>query len=216
MKTAMGLFFRISTLLLTLSLFSIPAEAQQEAPSVGNLFIQAYEKSDEAAMKELIKTRTSEFPGEVKAMVEYAMSPDAAPEEQDYLFSVAGLIARMYGDQTGDQRLFEAIKANYAALRERRKAGAMDPNAVAVAKKEITELGSGNWRINVFKLDRNGDLIVEIDVRESTGGANFTPRIEFKVSEKTKEIIKAKLPVVKKAKISWSSMGVGLKTAFIE
>ncbi len=183
---------------------------------MGNLFIQAYEKNDEAAMKEIIKTRTGEFPGEVKAMVEYAMAPDTDPEEQDYLFGVAGLIARMYGDQTGDQRLFEAIKANYATLRERRRASAMDPNAVAAAKKEITEMGSGNWRINVFKLDRNGNLIVEIDVKESTGGANFTPRIEFKVSEKAKEIIKAKLPGVKKAKISWSSMGIGLKTVFIE
>lgn len=196
--------------------FSTMQVAAQQSPSVGNLFIDAYEKKDDAAMEKLIKTRTDEFPAEVKAMVEYSMSPKAGRQEQDYLFSIAGLIAKMYGDQTGDMRLFEAVKANYSALLNIRKATALDPNIVSSLKKEITALGEGAWRVTVFKLDKNGDLIVEIDVKESSGGANFTPRIEFKKSEKIRGIIKSRLPSVKKGKISWSSMGVGLKTAFIE
>lgn len=215
MNNSRRLFQGAIVMLLSLSFFTSHATAQQE-PSVGNLFITAYEKKDEAAMKKLIETRTNEFPAEVKAMVEYSMSPKAGKQEQDYLFGVAGLIARMYGDQSGDMRLFEAVKNNYGLVLKKRKATTLDPNVVSGLKKKIAELGNGNWRVNTFRLGPDGALTVEIDVRESTGGAGFTPRIEFKKSVETRDIIKAGLPAVKKGKISWSSMGVGLKTVFIE
>jgi len=215
MNTSRRLFRSAIVLLLSLSLFATHAAAQKD-PSVGNLFIEAYEKKDEAAMEKLIETRAAEFPAEVKAMIEYSMSPKAGKQEQDYLFGVAGLIARMYGDHTGDMRLFEAVKANYGSVLKNRKATTLDPNVVLGLKKKIAKLGKGDWRVNTFKLDHDGHLVVEIDVRESSGGAGFTPRIEFKKSVETKDIIKAGLPAVKKGKISWSSMGVGLKTVFIE
>jgi len=215
MNNSRRLFQNAILLLLSLSLFTTHAVAHKD-PSVGNLFINAYEKKDEAAMKKLIETRTKEFPAEVQAMVEYSMSPKAGKQEQDYLFGIAGLIANMYGEQTGDMRLFEAVKANYGAVLKKRKATTLDPNVVASLKKKIAALGGGDWRVNMFKLDRNGALTVEIDVRESSGGASFTPRIEFKKSNEARDIIKAGLPAVKKGKISWSSMGIGLKTVFIE
>ncbi|HEB71715.1 MAG TPA: hypothetical protein ENI77_03745 [Nitrospirae bacterium] len=215
MNNSRRLFQNAILLLLSLSLFTTYAAAQKN-PSVGNLFINAYEKKDEAAMKKLIETRTKEFPAEVQAMVEYSMSPKAGKQEQDFLFGVAGLIANMYGEQTGDMRLFEAVKANYSSVLKKRKATTLDPNVVSALKKKIAALGGGDWRVNMFRLDQSGVLTVEIDVRESSGGAGFTPRIEFKKSNEARDIIKAGLPAVKKGKISWSSMGIGLKTVFIE
>jgi len=192
------------------------ASAQQEEPSVGNLFIDAYMKKDQAGMRELIKTRTAEFPPEVMAMVQYAMAPDTPKNEADFLFNIAGNISALYGETTGDQRLLDAVRANYQNLLDRRKAGSLPPEAVEAAKKAILELGKDQWQVRVFRLDETGALLVEIDVRESAGGAGFTPRIDLKQTQQAKEIIKENLPGVKQGKISWSSMGVGLKTAFLE
>ena len=77
--------YLIPVMLLMVSLFCAPAaHAQEEAPNLGNAFIQAMDKGDKAAMTELAKTRADEFPGEVQAMVEYAMSKEALPEESEF------------------------------------------------------------------------------------------------------------------------------------
>jgi len=189
----------------------------EDAPSVGNLFIEAYTAKDKAKMEELIKTRTKEFPPEVQAMVEYALSPGVSPEEQDFLFNIAGNIAAMYGKHTGDDRLLKAVRANYSNVLNKRKSSALTPALVKAIKKELTTIGEGRWRVRIIKLDENGALIVDIDVKEPEGGGEgFTPHIDFKKSQKAKEMIKAKLPKVTKGKISWTSMGVGLKTAFLD
>ncbi len=208
--------YTLGVFLLILLAFTLPAVADEDEPSVGNLFIKAYQEKNESAMKELIKTRTQEFPPEVKAMIEYAMSPGVSAGEQDFLFNIAGTISSMFGEQTGDKRLLNAVKMNYQRVLQARQAGALPPESVEKAKKELSELGGGNWRVTYIKLNENNDLIIEIDVKESTGGAGFTPRISIKESQQAKEIIKRDLPKIKKGKISWSSMGVGLKTAFLE
>ncbi len=210
-----------ATIFISLSVISYsPAmadEEKEERKSPGTLFFEAFQKQDEKEMKELIKTRANEFPPEVIEMIKYAMNPDVAPQEADYIFSVAGLIAKMFGDETGDQRLLKAVTANYSNLRRMRDTNALQPEVVDKAKKEITKLGTGNWRVNVFKMGPDGGLIVEIDVRESAGASSFeTPKISLKESRKVVEIVRANLPKVKKGKVSWSSMGVGLKTVFIE
>ena len=200
---------------LMLSGATLPAFAQGggEKPSVGVLFIQAMEKKDEAAMRELIKTRTKEFPMEVKAMIEYAMSSGVDPREQDFLFQVTFAIASMYGEETGDKRLLGAVKASRENLEKQRKASSLPPQSVDKAKKELTKLGGGNWRVVVFRMGSDGGLDIEVDVKESSGG-ELTPHIEFKKAEEAKELVRKNLPNAKKGKIVWSSMGVGLKTAF--
>ena len=82
-----------AALMLSVALTVSNAWAQAPAPSVGNLFIEAFDKKDEKKMRELIKTRVAEFPAEVKEMVEYASGPGVSPQEQDWLFNIAGTIA---------------------------------------------------------------------------------------------------------------------------
>jgi hypothetical protein len=193
---------------------------QEEELSVGNAFIRAFDNQDEAAMKNLIKTRSEEVPVEVQAMVEYAISPDASPQEQDFLFNIAGTMAQMYGEVTGDDRLLSAVMANYQSLLDKRKAASLPPDSVKKVKDELLSLGKGDWRIMVFKLDSNKGLLVEIDMRidmkEPVEGESFTPTVDFKTSQKARDIVKKELPGIKKGRISWSNMGIGLKTVFIE
>lgn len=195
--------------------WTAPVFSQEEEPSIGNLFIDAYNAQDEAAMKSLIKTRPEEVPGEVQAMVEYSLSPDAGPEEQDFLFNIAGIMAGMYSEVTGDERLLSAVKKNYMALMDRRKAASLPPDSVEKVKKALLELGKGNWRIRLFRMYPEKGLVIEIDIRESAGGDSLTPTIPFRISNKAKEIVKSGLPKIKSGKIVWSSIGIGLKTVFL-
>ncbi|MFQ5430964.1 MAG: hypothetical protein ACE5EN_00490 [Nitrospinota bacterium] len=192
-----------------------PVFSEEEGPSVGNLFIQAYNEQDEATMKSLIKTRAEEVPGEVQAMVQYSLSPDASQQEQDFLFNIAGMMSQMYGEVTGDERLLNAVKSNYITLMDRRKSSALPPNSVKKVKDDLLSLGKGDWRIMVFKLNSNKELIVEIEIRESSGGESLTPTIDFRTGNKAKEIVKNGLPNIKAGKIVWSSIGIGLKTVFL-
>ena len=200
--------------------WTLQVQGQEEEPSVGVLFIQAFDNKDEKAMRELIKTRTDEFPPEVKAMVMYAMSPDAAPEEQDFIIMIAGTIATMHSEHTGDERLLAAVRTNHQKLMERRREKALPAGGVQKVKDELATLGDNTWRIRSVKLDRSGGLLVEIEVDAETGTGGtfkegFTPRIDFKKSKKAKEIVQKNLPNIKKGKISWTSMGIGLKVVFL-
>ncbi|MDH5638796.1 MAG: hypothetical protein OEZ04_09910 [Nitrospinota bacterium] len=203
----------VFTLIAALA-FATPAVAQ-DGPSVGQLFIQAYDKKDEKQMKELIKTHADQVPGEVKAMVEYAASPEAPPDARDFIFNIAGMMSKMYADQTGDDRLLNAVRATYMNVMKAQQGPSLDPEAVEKAKKEISALGKDQWRVTIFELGEDGALVVEIDVRESNG-AELTPKIDFRKSKQVGELVKARFPDVKKGKISWSSMGVGLRTLFLE
>lgn len=198
----------------------LPAQVRaEEEVSVGNAFIEAFDKKDEAAMANIIKKRAAEVPEEVKGMVEYAVSPDAKPQEQDFLFNIAGTMAQMYSKNTGDDRLLAAVRMNYQSVLEKRKGGASGGGdskaALEKIKKDITDLGQGAWRVVVIQMDANGGLDVEIDVKESSGG-ELTPHIERSKSEESKKIVAKYLPNVKKGKILWTSAGVGLKTVFVE
>jgi hypothetical protein len=216
-----GAAFLTAALMLSVALTVSDAWAQAAAPSVGNLFIEAFDKKDEKKMRELIKTRTAEFQPEVKEMVEYASNPSTAPQEQDFLFNIAGTIAKMYADETKDERLLNAVRANYAKIIEARKkqqpsGGAVSEETIAKIKKELLELGKGDWRVNIFDISPDGKLTVEIDVRETSGGEGMTPKISIATSNKAKEEIAKHLPNIKKGSISWMSMGVALRTVFLE
>ena len=192
-----------------------PAPAQEQNPSVGNLFIQAYLDKNEAECKRLIQTRTAEFPAETQAMVEYAMSAEAPQKDQDFLFTIAGSIATMYKEHTGDGRLLAAVEGSYENLLKRRQQTAISAESVAKLQKDLLALGKGEWKIQSLRMDPAEGLIVEIDVRESTSG-ELTPRISMAVTQQAAAAVKKHLPEVKKGHVSWSSMGVGLKTAFLE
>lgn len=211
----------IAALTLSVALNVSNAWAQAAASSVGNLFIEAFDKKDEKKMRELIKTRTAEFPPEVKEMVGYASSPDVAPQEQDFLFNIAGTIAKMYADETKDERLLNAVRGNYQKVMDARKkqqpgGGGVSEEAIAKAKKELVELGKGEWRVNIFEISPDGKLTVEIDVKESSGGEGFTPKISIATSNKAKAEVTKHFPGIKSGSISWLSMGVALRTIFIE
>jgi hypothetical protein len=216
-----GAVFLTAALTLSVALTVSNAWAQAAAPSVGNLFIEAFDKKDEKKMRELIKTRAAEFPPEVKEMVEYASAPTTAPQEQDFLFNIAGTIAKMYADETKDERLLNAVRGNFAKVLESRKkhqpaGGGVSEEAIAKAKKELAELGKGEWRVNIFDISPDGKLTVEIDVKETSGGEGLTPKISIATTNKAKEEIAKHLPTIKSGSISWLCMGVALRTVFIE
>jgi len=197
-------------------LFASPVLAQQkEAPSVGNLFINAYNKHDQAKMKEIIESRKDEVPAEVQAIVQYAMSPDASPGEQDFLFNIAGNMSYMYKDVTGDERLLAAIKQNYQTLLNQRKATALPQDGVKEAKAALTALGKGKWRVTKFIMDAEKGLSIDIDVPPSEGGGG-APKISIKESQAAREAVLKALPKVKKGKITWSGMGIGLRAVLLD
>lgn len=210
--------FMFSIVLAGAALLAAPVAAEEQV-SVGNAFIEAFDKKDEAAMASIIKNRAAEVSDEVKGMVEYALSPDVKPQEQDFLFNIAGNMAQLYAKNTGDERLLAAVRANYQSVMEKRKgaggASKEPKEAFEKIKKDLLELGSGEWRISVIRLDAEGGLDVEIDVKESSGGESMTPHIERSKTEDAKKIVAKYLPNLKKGKILWTSAGVGLKTAFI-
>lgn len=207
--------FMFSIIIAGVAMFPGQVKAEDDV-SVGNAFIEAFDKKDEAAMANIIKTRAAEVPEEVKGMIEYAVSPDAKPQEQDFLFNIAGTMAQMYSKNTGDERLLAAVRLNYQSVLDKRKGGGGDSKAAfEKIKKDITELGKGAWRVVVIQMDAEGGLDVEIDVKESSGG-ELTPHIERSKSEESKKIVAKYLPNVKKGKILWTSAGVGLKTVFVE
>ncbi len=211
--------FMFSIMIAGAAMFPCYVKAEEPA-SVGNAFIEAFDKKDEAAMANIIKTRAAEVPDEVKGMVEYATSPGANPQEQDFLFNIAGTMAQMYSKNTGDERLLAAVRLNYQSVIEKRKgsgggASAVSKESLEKVKKDITDLGKGEWHVSVIRMDANGGLDMEIDVKESSGG-ELTPHIERKMSEAAKQIVAKHLPSVKKGRIVWTSAGVGLKTIFIE
>ncbi|MBI3581324.1 MAG: hypothetical protein HY098_04505 [Nitrospinae bacterium] len=211
---------RIYFLALSFFLFTglalAPVVRAAEKVSVGNAFIEAFDKKDEAGMMNIIKARSKEVPDEVKSMVEYAMSGGAKKEEQDFLFNIAGMMAQIYGKVSGDERLLSAVQTNYKAVLDKRGGSEIPQKATEDIKKELTELGKGDWRVSNFKTEANGELLIEIDVKESSGGEGLTPKIEFDKTKKAKEIVQKHLPNAKKGKILWNSAGVGLKTIFLD
>jgi len=210
------IYFLVLSFFLFTSLALAPVVKAAEQVSVGNAFIEAYDKKDEAGMMNVIKARSKEVPDEVKSMVQYAMSPTAKKEEQDFLFNVAGLMAQLYAKVSGDERLLSAVRSNYQAVLEKRGGSEIPKKTSDEIQKELTELGNGDWRVTNFKSDPNGELLIEIDVKESSGGEGLTPKIEFQKTKKAKEIVQKHLPNAKKGKILWSSAGVGLKTIFLD
>jgi len=201
--------------LLAFGLVSFPNIASSEEQSVGNIFIDLFNNNDTAGMEKLIKIRSAEVPPEVASMVEYAMSPDSSKEEQDFLFNIAGTMAQMLKAVTGDERLLSAVQQNYSILMDKRKASALPQEKVASAKKGLETLGKGAWRIRSFKIVQGLGLLIEIDVSDAASGGSFAPKIDFKTSLKAKDIVNQELPGFKEGKISWSSMGVGLKIVFL-
>jgi len=211
---------RLTVLLVSflfLGLTATPQAMAEEGASVGTAFIEAFDKKDAAAMKEIIKARGSEVPAEVKAMVEYATSPGASPQEQDFLFDVAGTMAQLYSKQVGDDRLLSDVTQNYQSVLDKRKGQggeAVSKGAEDQVKKKLMELGKGQWRITVFKVDAEGKLDVEIDVKESSG--EEMAKVETEASNEAMKIVKKHLPSIKGGKILWSSAGTGLKTVDLE
>lgn len=208
--------FMFSIILAGVAMLPVQVKAEEQA-SVGNAFIEAFDKKDEAAMANIIKARANEVPEEVKGMIEYAISPNVNPQEQDFLFNIAGMMAQMYSKNSGDDRLLAAVSTNYQNVLDKRKGagGGVSKESLEAIKKDLLDLGKGEWHVTVIRVDAEGGLDVEIDVKESTGG-ELTPHIERSKSDEAKKIVAKHLPKMKKGKLVWTSAGVGLKTSFLE
>ena len=208
--------FMFSIILAGVAMLPGQVKAEEQA-SVGNAFIEAFDKKDEAAMANIIKARANEVPEEVKGMIEYAIAPNVNPQEQDFLFNIAGMMAQMYSKNSGDDRLLAAVSTNYQNVLDKRKGagGGVSKESLEAIKKDLLDLGKGEWHVTVIRVDAEGGLDVEIDVKESTGG-ELTPHIERSKSDEAKKIVAKHLPKMKKGKLVWTSAGVGLKTSFLE
>lgn len=214
MERALKLIILLASV-LAFGLVSAPQNANSQETSVGNLFIDLYNNNDKKGMEELIKSRTSEVSSEVAEMVEYAMGPDSSKDEQDFLINIAGTMAQLYKQVTGDERLLNAVQQNFSTLIERRKASFLPQDKVNDVKKKLEKLGKGAWKVRSLKMVSGQGLLIDIDIRDSSSGGNFAPSVDFKTSQKAKGIVNKELPDVKEGKISWSSMGVGLKIVFL-
>ena len=76
--------------------------AGADASEITDLYIQALEKNDKAALTGIIKYKKDVIPAEIKAFIENAKSPEVTAEEKEHIFYVAELMARDYKDLTGD------------------------------------------------------------------------------------------------------------------
>jgi len=190
-----------------------PVGYAEEQVSIGQLFIDAYDLNERKKMEAVIEKHKEGVPLEVRNMVEYALSDQVeSKEEQDFLLTMVAEMASIYKDKTGDGRLLAAVEANINQLKEReKKSGGAELEKI---KKELTQLGKGEWSVRTIRFEKDGKLKVEIILKEKE--ASFSNRyVSFKDSKKAKEIVKKYLPDAK-GRIDWFSGGMGMKAIIIE
>ena len=188
-----------------------------EEASLGQKFIDALESKNDSEMKAIIKNNKDNVPEEIKAMVEYAMSGEAAPDERDSLLNITGMMATIYNEEFKDDRLLKFVIANINSLKKKaekkteKKASSSPANKI---KEEIVKLGKGEWIVTNIKVDDVNDIKIEIGFKES-GGTVSAKNVSFVDSKKAKEIVLKYMPNAK-GRIDWVSGGVGMKAVLLE
>src|SRR3989338_261410 len=177
-----------------------------EEASLGQKFIDALESKNDSEMKAIIKNNKDNVPEEIKAMVEYAMSGEAAPDERDSLLNITGMMATIYNEEFKDDRLLKFVIANINSLKKKaekkteKKASSSPANKI---KEEIVKLGKGEWIVTNIKVDDVNDIKIEIGFKES-GGTVSAKNVSFVDSKKAKEIVLKYMPNAK-GRIDWVS-----------
>ena len=76
--------------------------AGANASQITDLYMEALEKNDQAALAGIVKYKKDAIPAEVQSLIDRAKAPEATAQEKEHLFYVAELMARSYKDLTGD------------------------------------------------------------------------------------------------------------------
>ncbi len=199
---------------LTLVFSGIIGLSSAEETSLGQKFIDAFESKNSSEMKAIIKGNKDDIPVEIKAMVEYAMSGEAEPGERDNLLNITGIMATIYKEEFGDDRLLKFVKANVDKIKKvtgTEKAASPSDNI----KDELTKLGKSEWIITNIKVDNVNDIKIEIGFKESGSGPASAKNVSFADSKKAKEIILKYIPNAK-GRIDWISGGMAMKAVLLE
>lgn len=188
-----------------------------EEASLGQKFIDALESKNESEMKAIIKNNKDDVPEEIKAMVGYAMSGEAAPDERDSLLNITGMMATIYNEEFKDDRLLKFVIANINSLKKKtekkveKKASSVPTDKI---KEELVNLGKGEWIVRNIKVDDINDIKIEIGFNEK-GGAASAKNVSFADGKKAKEIVLKYIPNAK-GRIDWISGGMGMKVVLLE
>lgn len=188
-----------------------------EEASIGQKFIDALESKNESEMRAIIKNNKDDVPEEIKAMVEYAMSGEAAPDERDSLLNITGMMATIYNEEFKDDRLLKFVIANINSLKKKaekkteKKASSSPANKI---KEELVKLGKGEWIVTNIKVDDINNIKIEIGFNEK-GGVASAKNVSFADGKKAKEIVLKYIPNAK-GRIDWISGGMGMKVVLLE
>src|SRR3990172_7793431 len=205
--------FRVLAVFFLALVFSgISSISSAEEAGIGEKFIDALESNNEPEMKAIVKDNKDDIPGEVKALVEYAMAGEAEPDKRDYFLNIAGVMATIYDKEFKDDRLQKFVIANINSMEKKavkkteKKASSADK-----IKEELVSLGKGEWIVTNFKVDNVNDIKVEIGFKETGVAKN----VSFGDSKKAKEIVLKYMPNAK-GKIEWISGGMAMKAVLLE
>src|SRR3989337_757387 len=109
-------FRALAVFFLALVFSGISSISSAEEAGIGEKFIDALESNNEPEMKAIVKNNKDDIPGEVKALVEYAMSLEGEPDKSGYFLNIAGVMATVYDNEFKDDRLQKFVIANIDSL----------------------------------------------------------------------------------------------------
>ena len=206
-------YFRVlAVLFLALAFSGIGSISSAEDAGIGEKFIDALESNNEPEMKAIVKNNKDDIPGEVKALVEYAMSLEGEPDKSGYFLNIAGVMATVYDNEFKDDRLQKFVIANIDSLgKKAEKKTEKKASSADKIKDELVSLGKGEWIVTNFKVDNVSDVKIEIGFKETGVAKN----VSFGDSKKAKEIVLKYIPNAK-GRIDWISGGMAMKAVLLE
>jgi len=205
--------FRVLAVFFLALVFSgISSISSAEEAGIGEKFIDALESNNEPEMKAIVKNNKDDIPGEVKALVEYAMSLEGEPDKSGYFLNIAGVMATVYDNEFKDDRLQKFVIANIDSLgKKAEKKTEKKASSADKIKDELVSLGKGEWIVTNFKVDNVSDVKIEIGFKETGVAKN----VSFGDSKKAKEIVLKYIPNAK-GRIDWISGGMAMKAVLLE
>jgi len=205
--------FRVLAVFFLALVFSgISSISSAEDAGIGEKFIDALESNNEPEMKAIVKNNKDDIPGEVKALVEYAMSLEGEPDKSGYFLNIAGVMATVYDNEFKDDRLQKFVIANIDSLgKKAEKKTEKKASSADKIKDELVSLGKGEWIVTNFKVDNVSDVKIEIGFKETGVAKN----VSFGDSKKAKEIVLKYIPNAK-GRIDWISGGMAMKAVLLE
>src|SRR3989304_7109298 len=165
-------FRALAVFFLALVFSGISSISSAEEAGIGEKFIDARESNNEPEMKAIVKNNKDDIPGEVKALVEYAMAGEAEPDKRDYFLNIAGVMATIYDKEFKDDRLRKIVIANIDSMEKKaekktEKKTKKKAHSADKIKEELVNLGKGDWLVTSIKVDNVNDIKIEIGFKET-------------------------------------------------